>query len=167
MRVRPGGRALLAIADADKPEMLAIASGLARLGCRIYATAGTAAALRTAGFSPEVVGKLGDAGPTAVGLIAEGLVDLVINTTAGPTDEARTGMARLGDGARIRRSAVEWHVPCLTSLDTAAALIESAASGGTGLEVRTITEWRDGSRGEPAGASQASEERSRPQRVVE
>jgi hypothetical protein len=39
---------------------------------------------------------------------------------------------------------VERRIPCLTSLDTAAALVESAVTSAGDLEVRTLTEWRDG-----------------------
>jgi carbamoyl-phosphate synthase large subunit len=48
------------------------------------------------------------------------------------------------DGFEIRRAAVERRIPCLTSLDTAAALLESAVTVAEDLEVRTITEWRQG-----------------------
>src|SRR5439155_1242555 len=53
MALPPGGKALLTIADADKPEMFPIASRLTQLGYEILATSGTAAALRGAGFSPR------------------------------------------------------------------------------------------------------------------
>ena len=51
------------------------------------------------------------------------------------------------DGFEIRRAAVERRIPCLTSLDTAAALLESAASAPAEMEVRTIDEWRQGAAG--------------------
>jgi carbamoyl-phosphate synthase large subunit len=144
MGVRLGGSALLTIADADKPEMFSIASRLTQLGYRIHATAGTAEALRVAGFSPLVVAKIGEPGPTVVDLIADGGVDLVINTMNGVTEEVRPGLPVIKDGFEIRRAAVERRIPCLTSLDTASALVESAWSAGAGFEVRTITEWRTG-----------------------
>ena len=144
MVVRPGGSALLTIADADKPEMFSIVSRLTQLGYRIHATAGTAAALRRAGFSPHEVGKIGQPGPTVVDLIVDGGVDLVINTMNGVTEAVRPGLPVIKDGFEIRRAAVERRIPCLTSLDTASALVESAWGAGTALEVRTITEWRDG-----------------------
>jgi carbamoyl-phosphate synthase large subunit len=144
MTVRPGGAALLTIADADKPEMFPIVSWLTQLGYRIHATAGTAAALRGAGFSPIVVAKIGEAGPTVVDLITSGTVDLVINTMNGVTEAVRPGLPVIKDGFEIRRAAVERRIPCLTSLDTASALVESAWRAGGGLEVRTITEWRSG-----------------------
>jgi carbamoyl-phosphate synthase large subunit len=144
MAVRRDGSVLLTIADADKPEMFPIVSRLTQLGYRIYATAGTAAALRHAGFSPEVVGRIGEPGPTVVDLIEDGLVNLVINTMTGVAVEVRHGLPVIKDGFEIRRAAVERRIPCLTSLDTAAALVESAVVAGTALEVRTIGEWRTG-----------------------
>ena len=145
LRVEPGGTALLTVADEDKPEMLPIVSRLVQLGCRILATEGTAAALRAAGFTPTVVGKIGETGPTVLDVIVDGEVDLVINTMSNWRQETRTGVIR--DGFEIRRAAVERRIPCLTSLDTAAALLESAAAANRDLEVATIGEWRSGVRG--------------------
>ena len=144
MAVRPGGGVLLTIADADKPEMFPIVSRLTQLGYRIQATSGTARALRQAGFSPGVVGKIGEAGPTVIDVISDGRVDLVINTMTGISEEMQPGRPVIKDGFEIRRAAVERRIPCLTSLDTAAALVESAWYSNGSLEVRTITEWREG-----------------------
>jgi carbamoyl-phosphate synthase large subunit len=153
MTLVQGGSVLLTIADADKPEMFPVVSGLTQLGYRIFATAGTASALHRAGFSPVVVAKIGEAGPTVLDLIAGG-VDLVINTMTGDSPplaggggpEGRRGfsVAPVKDGFEIRRAAVERRIPCLTSLDTAAAFVESARGAGAGFEVRTIGEWRAG-----------------------
>jgi len=144
MALPPGGGVLLTIADADKPEMFPIVSRLTQLGCRIYATAGTAGTLRRAGFSPEVVSKIGEAGPTVIDVISDGSVDMVINTMTGVSDEIQPGRPVIRDGFEIRRAAVERRIPCLTSLDTAAALVESAWYSNGSLDVRTITEWREG-----------------------
>jgi carbamoyl-phosphate synthase large subunit len=144
VQVKPGGAALLTIADADKPEMLPVVSRLVQLGCRLLATPGTAAALWAAGFSPRTVAKIGAAGPTVLDVIAGGEVDLVINTMSNLYEEAAPGQPVLKDGFEIRRAAVERRIPCLTSLDTAAALVESAAAAAGALEVRTIGEWRSG-----------------------
>ena len=142
LRVRPHARALLTIADADKPEILPIVSRLVQLGCPILATEGTAAVLRAAGFSPRVVAKIGEAGPTVVDIIERGEVDLVINTMSHITKHSGSGVIR--DGFEIRRAAVERRIPCLTSLDTAAALLESAVQAEGALTVRTVAEWRAG-----------------------
>ncbi|HEX6349584.1 MAG TPA: carbamoyl-phosphate synthase large subunit [Candidatus Dormibacteraeota bacterium] len=140
--VKPGGAALLTIADPDKPELLPIVSGLVHLGYRLVATAGTAAALRAAGFSPRQVGKIGDSAPTVLDVIQGGEVDLVVNTQSFVGEQVVPGGPVMRDGFSIRRAAVERRIPCLTSLDTAAALVESAAAGDGDFEVRTIPEWR-------------------------
>src|SRR5207302_4145577 len=144
LRVKPHARALLTIADADKPEILPIVSRLVQLGCPVLATEGTAAVLRAAGLSPRVVAKIGEEGPTVLDVIERGEVDLVINTMSNLTKQAGSGVIR--DGFEIRRAAVERRIPCLTSLDTAAALLESAVQAGDTLTVRTVAEWRAGVR---------------------
>ena len=156
MTVTRGATVLLTVADADKPELLPIASRLTQLGCRILATPGTAAALRGAGFSPRVVAKIGEPSPNVVDLIVDGTVDLVINTMSavGGVDgraaarieqtDVRRDLPPLKDGFEIRRAAVVRRIPCLTSLDTAWALLDAAVTAAGDLEVRTITEWREG-----------------------
>ncbi len=143
--MRAGGAVLLTIADADKPEIFPIVSRLVQMGCRLVATEGTAKALRAAGFSPRIVAKIGEEGPTVLDAITGGEVDLVINTMSNIyADSSEAGGPVFKDGFEIRRAAVERRIPCLTSLDTAAALLESATSAPEEMEVRTIDEWRSG-----------------------
>jgi carbamoyl-phosphate synthase large subunit len=143
MHVERGSAALLTIADADKPELFPIVSRLVQLGCKLVATDGTARALRAAGFSPRVVAKIGEEGPTVVDAIVRGEVQLVINTMSNIYEDPGDGNPVIKDGFDIRRAAVERRIPCLTSLDTASALLESAVYAREHMEVRTIGEWRD------------------------
>jgi carbamoyl-phosphate synthase large subunit len=142
VHVERGSSALLTIADADKPELFPIVSRLVQLGCQLVATDGTARALRAAGFSPRVVAKIGEEGPTVVDVIVRGEVQLVINTMSNIYEDPGEGNPVIKDGFEIRRAAVERRIPCLTSLDTATALLESAVSAPDEIEVRTIDEWR-------------------------
>src|SRR5213594_2229053 len=142
VHVKRGGAALLTIADVDKPEIFPIVSRLVQMGCEIVATDGTARALRAAGFSPRVVAKIGGEGPTVVDAIVGGEVQLVINTMSNIYEDAGDGNPVIKDGFEIRRAAVERRIPCLTSLDTASALLESAVYAREQMEVRTIDEWR-------------------------
>jgi len=145
MQIERGGSALLTIADVDKAELLPIVSRLVQMGWSLVATEGTARALRQAGFSPRVVAKIGEAGPTVVDVITQGQVDLVINTMSNIYAEpGEVGGPVFKDGFEIRRAAVERRIPCLTSLDTATALLESAVAAPHEIEVRTIEEWREG-----------------------
>jgi carbamoyl-phosphate synthase large subunit len=147
------GGALVSIADQDKAEGLPIAARLAELGFRLYATPGTAAALRQAGISVAEVSKLHAGRPNVLDVTVAGQVELVINTISGTsTDEMEAGEGTLGgrrpvrDGYRIRQAAVQRGIPCLTSLETAAALVAALESGGGGVvEVATIGEHREAS----------------------
>ena len=145
VHVPRGGSVLLTIADADKPEMFSIVSRLVQMGCRLVATEGTARALQQGGFSPRVVAKIGEEGPTVLDVITSGEVDLVLNTMSNIyTEPGEGGGPGFKDGFEIRRAAVERRIPCLTSLDTAAALLESASVVPSEMQVRTIQEWRTG-----------------------
>jgi carbamoyl-phosphate synthase large subunit len=147
------GGALVSIADQDKAEGLPIAARLAELGFRLYATPGTAAALRQAGISVAEVSKLRAGRPNVLDVTVAGQVELVINTISGTSnDEMEDGDGTLGarrpvrDGYRIRQAAVQKGIPCLTSLETAAALVAALESGGGGVvEVATIGEYREAS----------------------
>ncbi|HAC44610.1 MAG TPA: hypothetical protein DCF65_00945, partial [Chloroflexi bacterium] len=152
VHIRPGGAVLLTIADVDKPEIFPIVSRLVQMGCTLVATDGTARALQSAGFSPRLVAKIGEEGPTVLDVITAGEVDLVINTMSNIyTDSAEVGGPVFKDGFEIRRAAVERRIPCLTSLDTASALLESAATAPDEMVVRTIDEWRNGASSPPRG----------------
>jgi len=111
------GTILATVADKDKIEALPILRGFADLGFRIAATEGTAAFLRDNGIKTAIVNKLAQGTPNLADDIREGRIHLVINTlTKGRKPER--------DGFRIRRTAVEHGIPCLTSLDTAASMYE-------------------------------------------
>jgi carbamoyl-phosphate synthase large subunit len=148
------GGALVSIADQDKSEGLPIGARLAELGFRVFATPGTAAALGQAGISVTGVSKLHGGRPNVVDVIVGGQVGLVINTISGAAaDKMEPGEGDDGarrpvrDGYRIRQAAVQWGIPCLTSLETAAALVTALESGdGAEVEVATIGEHRQGSR---------------------
>jgi len=115
------GAVLVTVADKDKAEAVPLIQRFAELGYQIYATRGTALALHRAGITAETVRKIGDGSPNTVDLIREQKIDLVINTLT-------KGKAPERDGFKIRRAAVEYNVPCFTSLDTAAALLEALAT---------------------------------------
>jgi carbamoyl-phosphate synthase large subunit len=122
----PDAAALCSIADVDKAEALPILRGLHGLGLTLFATGGTAGFLSRSGIPAKVVHKLHDGHPNVVDVIHAGDVQLVVNTVsaAGPPTDDGAGVP-LRDGFEIRRASVERRIPCLTSLDTARALVES------------------------------------------
>jgi carbamoyl-phosphate synthase large subunit len=107
---------LVTLADHDKEEGAPIVKGFADLGYKIYATEGTAKVLLPYGVQAETVRKIREEQPNLLTLITEPSVDFLINTP----ERARTPEA---DGLKIRRAAAEHGLPCLTSLDTANALL--------------------------------------------
>ena len=79
---------------------------------------------------------------TILQLIRQRRVQLVLNTITGSAGAAREG-GELLDGFQIRRAAVETGIPCLTSLDTARAVLETVGENGSGgYSVLPIGEYR-------------------------
>lgn len=116
LNIQKFGTVLFTVADKDKQEALKLAVRFAANGYRLMATKGTAAVLESAGLKVMVVEKIGSEGKTLLDVIQHGEAHIIINTlTKGKQPER--------DGFRIRREAVENGVPCLTSLDTADAIL--------------------------------------------
>jgi carbamoyl-phosphate synthase large subunit len=150
------GAVLCSIADSDKAEALPVIAQLSGLGFDIFATAGTAAALAAAGISANAVGRIGQGRPNVIDVIEEGRVSLVINTVSGfETDELLEergdgSLAAAGrtvkDGYRIRLAAEHRRLPCCTSIDTAAALVDAMARQRQGeqLTVAPVRAYREG-----------------------
>ena len=115
------GSMLTTIADQDKNEALPIIKGFADLGYRIYGTAGTADFLNKNGVEATPVKKISEGSPNLVDLIRSGKIVLLINTISKDKKIER-------EGAMIRRASVEHGIPCLTSLDTAEALLYALSS---------------------------------------
>ena len=113
---KKGGRIIITVKDEDKGEIIAIARGFEEMGVELFATAGTCQTLTDAGIQCKSVNRVSQAHPNILDMIASGTVDLIINT---PT----RGRKHDSDGFRIRRSAVEHGVGCVTSVDTARALL--------------------------------------------
>ncbi|NLF34683.1 MAG: carbamoyl-phosphate synthase large subunit, partial [Clostridiales bacterium] len=111
-----GGRVIVTVRDEDKGELAGIARGFEEMGVEIFATSGTCAYLRRMGVAAKQVARVSEAHPNILDMITSGTVDLIINT---PTK----GRKQDTDGFKIRRSAVEHSVACVTTIDTARALL--------------------------------------------
>jgi carbamoyl-phosphate synthase large subunit len=140
-RLPDHGTVFLSLADRDKGGGLVAARRFVDMGFALAATDGTARYLRDNGVPvAEVVDKVGEPSQghrrTAVDLIANGEIDLVVNTPRGRGPRA--------DGSYIRLAASVHGIPCLT---TAAAAL--AAAGGIadwsrhGLSVRSLQEYHE------------------------
>jgi carbamoyl-phosphate synthase large subunit len=133
-RLPDSGTVFLSLADRDKPAGLEVATACAALGFSIAATLGTAGFFRAAGLTVDtLVAKVGEEGVAsdAVELIAQGKVQLVVNTPR--------GLGPRADGQHIRAAAITYHVPCLTTLAAARAAVGGIAEARAHpLVVRTL-----------------------------
>lgn len=139
------GTVFVSIANRDKRAMVFPVKRLNDLGFRILATEGTAEMLRRNGIPCEQVRKHSEDGPadqpTIVEQIRDGEVDMVFNTPYGNSGPRV-------DGYEIRTAAVGVNIPCITTVQGAAAAvqgIEASINGGIG--VRSLQELHSVLRG--------------------
>jgi len=114
------GTVFLSVNDREKTEAVAVARRFAGLGFQLVATRGTAAALRQAGLTCKTVFKVNEGRPNAVDLLKDGAIQLAIYTT--------TGAPAFLDEKAIRRSAVMYRVPCITTISGAHAAADGVAA---------------------------------------
>jgi len=131
----PSGTVLVTIADKDKHEVVQVIEGLHWLGYDIVATRGTAELCRRLGVPVREIPKLADGDDAILRLIRSGSCAAVVNTPTLGKDVDR-------DGFLIRRAAVEARVPCLTSLDTAFAVVTALRTSAVSYSVLPLSEYR-------------------------
>ena len=124
---------VLTVKDADKTEAIDIGRRFQALGYKIYSTSGTCKVLKEHGILAHPINKIEEPSPTLLDLILEHHLDLVI-------DIPNQGIDKSHDGFLIRRHAIETGVTCLTSLDTANALLTSLENGTKDFNVINIAE---------------------------
>jgi carbamoyl-phosphate synthase large subunit len=128
------GTAFLSVNDADKGQAVILARKLVRLGFDIIATLGTALRLREVGLKVENVFKVNEGRPNVVDHIKRGEVALIINTPLGRVSHF--------DEQAIRRAALQYNVPCVTTMTGAQAIVEAigAQAAGGEMKVRSLQE---------------------------
>jgi len=107
------GTVFLSVNDGDKRHLGSLGKDLQALGFRLLATRGTAAALEAAGIEAQPVFKVNEGRPNIVDLIKTRKIDLVINTPL--------GRESFYDEKSIRRAAIRYNIPCITTLAAAHA----------------------------------------------
>lgn len=112
----PGSGILFTVRDTDKPELVDLADGLERLGYTLYATGKTALYLNKHAIATNSVKKINEGSPNIIDLMEQGKIQMIVNTPTKGKNVER-------DGFQIRRKAVERSILCLTSLDTAFAVL--------------------------------------------
>jgi carbamoyl-phosphate synthase large subunit len=107
------GTVFVSVKNKDKRSVIFIAKRLSDMGFKLVATQGTAQALTSNGMEVTVVRKVHEGRPNVVDLIKNGGIQLIMNTPAGKGPRS--------DDFQIRRTAVVYNVPCITTLSACAA----------------------------------------------
>jgi carbamoyl-phosphate synthase large subunit len=121
------GIAFISVNEADKGQAVLLARRLTRLGFNLMATQGTAARLGEVGLKVANVFKVNEGRPNVVDHIKQGEIALIINTPL--------GRASHYDEQAIRRAALQYNVPCVTTMTGAQALVEALTSRANGKEI--------------------------------
>lgn len=116
MNIPDHGTVLFTVADKDKEEAGELAKSFADFGYKLVATAGTAKYLQSLGLTVDTVHKVHEHKPDIIQMIKSGKINMVVNTLTHGKEPQR-------DGYKIRRATVEHAIPCLTSMDTAQAVL--------------------------------------------
>jgi carbamoyl-phosphate synthase large subunit len=128
------GRIFLSVSDSNKQEVVPVAQNLYQLGFEIIATRGTAQVIKAAGIPALVTNKVSEGRPNLVDRIKNGEINLVINIPSGRT--ARE------DDQLIRRAAINYNVPVVTTLAGATATASAIAALQSGsLGVKSLQEY--------------------------
>ncbi|MBQ9565215.1 MAG: carbamoyl-phosphate synthase large subunit, partial [Synergistaceae bacterium] len=135
-RLPLSGTVLFSLSDRDKTEeAVGIVRGFQECGFRLLATKGTCAFLERAGIGAESVRKVSEGRPHILDLVANGGIQLIVNTPK--------GRALTHDGRALRRSAIKSRIPYITTLAAARAAAEGIRymreHGGS--EPRSLQEW--------------------------
>ena len=110
------GTVLLSVCDRDKPELVETAKAFYSLGFKIIATGKSFEMIKEAGIPVERIFKMYEGRPNIADQVANGEIQLIINTPAGK--DAVT------DDSYIRKAAIKHRVPYITTMAAAKASAE-------------------------------------------
>ena len=128
------GTVLITIADRDKEKILEFARNFAHMKFNIMATGGTKLFLEENGIECEYVKKVHEGRPNIVDGITNGMIHLVVNTPAGKQSEY--------DDSYIRKSAIKYKVPYITTTSAALAATQGIKDRRNGAyKVKSLQEY--------------------------
>ncbi|MGE5544687.1 MAG: carbamoyl-phosphate synthase large subunit [Bacillota bacterium] len=114
------GTVLISVNNQDKASVLETAREFAKLGFKIKATAGTYHYLQQHGVTAEKINKIYEGRPNIVDGITNGEINLVINTPSGKRSQY--------DDSYIRKAAIKYKVPYITTVAAAHASVMGIAA---------------------------------------
>jgi len=128
------GTVLITVSETDRPAVAEVARSFAELGFTIRATRGTHQFLASAGIESTEILKMHEGRPNIADGIMNGEIHLVINTPAGKLSQH--------DDSYIRKTAIKYKVPYITTLAAAAAAARGIAASREGESgVRSLQEY--------------------------
>lgn len=135
------GTVLFSVNDRDKPELVETARELYESGFGIMATGSTCDKIREAGMEAEKIAKINEGRPNILDAIANGQIDLIINT---PNDKKGSV-----DDSYIRKAAIKNRIPYMTTMAAAKATAAGIRSmkNGEGQPVKSLQEYHGSIKG--------------------
>lgn len=128
------GTVLLTVSDLDKQASVQVARRFKKLGFKIMATKGTCNILRASGIEAEGVEKMHEGRPNIVDAIKNGAIQLVVNTPSGKLSQ--------WDDSYIRKAAIKYKIPYITTLAGAVAAARGIEAFKTGRsDVKSLQEY--------------------------
>lgn len=136
MKLPTEGTVFISVRKHDREKILPVAKKLKEMGFRILATDGTAQFLKEHGIDAEIVPKISQGRPNVIDLIINGEIDLIINTPSG-----RRGKT---EGYMIRRAAVDYNIPYITTYSGALAAVKGIeAIRKAELSIKSLQEYHE------------------------
>ncbi|MCS7144923.1 MAG: carbamoyl phosphate synthase large subunit, partial [Archaeoglobaceae archaeon] len=136
MKLPTEGNVLISVKDKDKPKIVPVAKKLAEFGFKIFATENTAEYLKEHGIEAEIALKVSQGRPNIVDMIINGQIHLIINTPSGGRGKT--------EGYEIRRAAIEYGVPYVTTIPGAIAVVKAMEAIKSGnLTVKSLREYHE------------------------
>jgi len=128
------GIVLITVADKDKPAAVEVARHFMDLGFTIKATKGTQEFLKENGIQSELISKMREGRPNINDAITNGEIQMVINTPRGKASKA--------DDAYIRKAAIKYKIPYVTTMAAALAAAKGiSACKGRSWEVKSLQQY--------------------------
>ncbi len=128
------GTVFMSVRDEDKKHIIGVARKMQDAGLQILGTRGTVRFLEKNGIKTEVINKVSEGTPNIVDLIHKKKVDLIINTP--------TSKQTVKDGFQIRRAAVDFSVPYITTIQAALAAADAIQAMNNGeITIKSLGEY--------------------------
>ncbi len=135
MKLPTKGTVFVSVKEDDKQKILPVVKKLKEMGFIITATEGTAKFLTKNGIDAKVVLKVSQGRPNILDLIINKQVDLIINTPSGKKGKT--------EGYYIRRAAVDYGIPYITTVSGAMAAVKGIEAVKYTMTIKSIQEYHE------------------------